>query len=141
MPPIETSLYGNTYNHDNGNLKPMRVIQYIFLVVILGWCCLLVGCVTEDDADNDDNIIVSNVFTPNNDVDNNFFEVRSEKGSEVSLEIYTRAGVLIFSIEAQRCVWDGYTLNGQPMPAGVYYYTAEVRKTKVSKSGIVYLYR
>jgi len=122
-------------------LNPMRVIQYFSFVVVLGWCCWLAGCVAEDDADSDDNIIVCNVFTPNDDAKNNYFEVKSEKGNEVSLKIYTRAGVLIFSIEAKRCVWDGYTLSGQPMPAGVYYYTAEVSEPKVSKNGFVYLYR
>ena len=122
-------------------MKPMRVVHFIIFVVLLGWCCLQSGCVAEDDADNDDNIIVINVFTPDNDEDNNYFEVRSEKDNEVSLKIFTRSGVLIFSIEARRCVWNGYTLSGQPMPAGMYYYTAEVREPKVSKSGFVYLYR
>jgi len=145
LPLIETSLFGNTYNQNNGNLKSMRVIQFIILAVVIGWSSLLAGCVAENDVDNDDLIVVCNVFTPNDDPGktNNFFEVRSEKGNVVSLEIFTRAGALVFRIEAQKCVWDGYTLSGQPMPSGIYFYTAEVPDSspKVSKSGFVYLYR
>ena len=142
MPLIETSLYGNTYKHDNGNLKPMRVVQFIIFAVVLGWCCLQTGCVVE--TDDDGFIIASNVFTPNGDTENDFFIVKSsDNKQEVSLKIFTRAGVLVFSIEAQTCVWDGCTLSGQPLPAGVYYYTAEIidSSPKVSKSGFVYLYR
>jgi len=132
------------------NVKPMRrVIQstslralpFIILVAVFGWCCLLAGCVAENDADDDDYIIVLNVFTP--DGDNEAFEVKSKDNKEVSLKIYTRAGVLVFSIEAQRCRWDGYSLSGEPLAIGVYYYTAEVNGSspKVSKSGFVHLYR
>ena len=138
MQPIETSLYGNTYNQNNGKLKPMRVIQFIIFVIAFSCCFVLVGCDVETD---DSTIIAPNVFTPEGD--NNFFIVRSTDDREVSLKIYTRAGVLIFSIEAKLCVWDGCSLSGQPMAAGVYYYTAEVRGSspKISKSGYVHLYR
>ena len=140
MQPIETSLYGYTYNQDNGKLKPMRVVHFIIFVVFLGWCCLLAGC----DVENDDTTIIApNVFTPDGEGENNFFIVRSTDDQVVSLKIFTRAGVLIFSIEAKLCVWDGCSLSGQPMADGVYYYTAEVpgSSPKISKNGFVYLYR
>jgi len=91
-----------------------------------------------------DSIIAPNVFTPNGDGINDFFIVKSSNDQhKVSLKVYTRAGVLIFSIEAKLCVWDGRSLDGKDMADGVYYYTAEVRGSspKVSKSGSVYLYR
>jgi hypothetical protein len=82
---------------------------------------------------------------------NNVFEVKSEdislnykdKNKEVLLEIYTRAGVLIFRSPqgATHCIWDGCSLSGQPMANGIYYYVAEIVDSKVSKAGCLYLYR
>ena len=118
----------------------MKVIQSIILVTIVGFCVLLGGC--NDVEDNDSIIVVSNVFSP--DGDNIFFEVTTvDEDKDVSLKIYTRASVLVFSIEAKRCMWDGYSLSGQPMAAGVYHYTAEIRNSspKISKCGFVHLYR
>ena len=130
---------------DHEHLKPMRVIQFVILVVVLGWCFSPVY-VTGNNAGLQaatDSIIAPNVFTPNGDGKNDFFEVRSKEDQVVSLKVYTRAGVLVFSISARRCVWDGCSLNGEKMANGVYYYTAEVRGSspKVSKNGTVHLYR
>ena len=126
----------------------MSVIRFIIIVVALGWC-FSSECIAAENAvfamaqANNDTIIAPNVFTPNDDGDNDVFEVTSKEEDVVSLKIYTRAGVLVFSIEAKRCRWDGNSLNGQPLPGGVYYYTAEVRGSspKVSKCGFVHLYR
>ena len=141
---IETSLYGNTYNLDNGNLKPrqMKVVQFIILVFVLGWCFSPASNVVYAQPLND-SIVAPNVFTPDGDDKNDFFILRSSNDEPVSLKIYTRAGVLIFSIEARLCVWDGRSLGGLPMANGIYYYTAEVRGSspKISKSSFVHLYR
>ena len=118
----------------------MRGIQFIILVAVLGCCCLQTGCVAENDAESDVINIPYNAFWPDSpDVEKQFFKVESNNSQPVSLNVYTRAGVLIFSIEARICLWNGYTLSGQPMPTGVYFYTAEM--PEVSKSGFVYLYR
>ena len=138
----------------------MRIVQFIFLVVALCWGSPLVNFTgnavyaQQAQAEND-SIVAGNVFTPNGDGENDFFEVKSSNSEHVvALKIYTRAGVLVFSIEARRCVWDGYTLDGRPMPTGVYFYTAEVvsgtgagtgagsnSSQKISKVGFVHLYR
>jgi len=90
-----------------------------------------------------DSIIAPNVFTPNGDGVNDIFEVRSREGNKVSLKVYTRTGILVFAIDAERCRWDGHSLSGVKMPTGIYYYTADVihPSIKESKSGIVHLYR
>ena len=133
---------------DNGNFKPMRVVQFIFLIAIVGWCLLPVHA-SENNAgtsamvQTNDSIVAPNVFTPNGDRVNDVFEVKSKNDNVVSLKIFTRTGVLVFSSEAKRCRWDGYSLSGQEMANGVYYYTAEVSglSPKVSKSGFIHLYR
>jgi len=118
-------------------LTSLTALLFILLTAIFCWSC-------EKEQDKDSIIIVSNVFTPNGVGGNTFFEVTTVDGNEVvSLKIYTRAGVLVFSIEAKRCIWDGYSLSGQEMASGMYYYTAEISSSspKVSKSGFVHLYR
>ena len=119
----------------------LRALSFIILVAVFGNCCLLAGCAAENDDNDDDSIIVLNVFTPNSE--NEVFEVTSKDNKDVSLKIYTRAGVLVFSIEAQRCRWEGNSLSGEPMANGVYFYTAEVSGSspKISKSGFVHLFR
>ena len=117
----------------------MKVIRFVIIVAIFGCCILPIGC---DAEKNNDYIVAPNAFTINGEDD--FFEVTTEDGvGVVSLKIFTRAGVMIFSIEAKRCIWDGCSLDGKQMAAGVYYYTAEIRGSspKISKNGFVYLYR
>ena len=122
------------------SMKMIRLTSLWALLFIIVTATLCRSCGKEQDDDSV--IVVSNVFTPNGVEENNYFEVTTENGDEVvSLKIYTRAGVLVFSIEAKRCIWDGYSLSGQEMAGGVYYYTAEIRSLKVSKSGFVHLYR
>ena len=129
-------------------MKSVRVILLISWVIIAGMylsSARAAGNNTEafDMAQVTDAIVAPNVFTPNGDGENDVFEVKSENDNVVSLKIYTRAGVLIFSIEAKRCRWDGFSLNGQKLAEGVYYYTAEVpgSSPKVAKCGFVHLYR
>ena len=90
-----------------------------------------------------DSIVAPNVFTPNGDGENDVFEVKSSDNDEVvSLKIYTRSGVLVFSIEAKLCRWDGRSLSGQPMATGIYYFTAEVRNSSTKpQCGFIHLYR
>ncbi|MDR1171523.1 MAG: gliding motility-associated C-terminal domain-containing protein [Bacteroidales bacterium] len=128
-------------------LALMRVSPFIILTVIAG-CCLLSAHAAGNDAGStaqtiNDSIVAPNVFTPNGDDINDVFEVTSKEGNVVSLKIFTRAGVLVFSIKAKRCRWDGYSLGGQEMANGVYYFTAEVpgSSPKVKKAGFVHLYR
>ena len=114
----------------------MKVVRLIIVTLIFGCSFLVLSCSKEDPGDD---IITSNVFTPNGNGDNNVFVVMSKSGEEVELNIYTRAGVLVFSIKAEQCRWDGYSLSGQPLAEGIYFYTAKT--SKVSKDGFVYLYR
>jgi len=134
----------------------MRVLQFIILVPVLGWFFSLAHVIGNDASNGimfqieNDSIIAPNVFTPNGDGENDVFEVTTKAvvdgvgtPKDVSLKIYTRAGVLVFSISAKRCIWDGRSLSGEKMAEGIYFYTAEVRDTspKISKSGFVHLYR
>lgn len=127
---------------------PLKALSSIIaLIVIAGWYLQsahaagnYAGAIAQI---TNDSIIAPNVFTPNGDETNDVFEVTSKNGNIVSLKIFTRAGVLIFSIQAKQCRWDGNSQSGQEMAGGVYYYTAEVSGSspKVRKAGFVHLYR
>ena len=133
---------------NNGILKPARIAQFFFLAAVIAWCFSPVHTLGKEVgnfsmAQVADSIVAPNVFTPNGDGNNDVFEVVSKGNNTVSLKIFTRAGVLVFSSEAKRCRWDGLSLNGQEMANGIYYYTAEVLglSPKVSKCGFLHLFR
>ena len=124
-------------------LVTMKFVRLIIVTIIFGSCFFMASCTKEKQEDNC--IIVQNVFTPNANGLNDVLEVTSDCDDTkvVALKIFTRAGVLVFSLEAERCRWDGYSLSGQPLANGIYYYTAEIIDSSplISKNGFVYLYR
>ncbi len=78
-----------------------------------------VQCVEEKSVELiHENIFIPNVFTPNDDGVNDFFEIRSP--FEVSLTIMDRTGTQLFSSSNYQNNWDGGSL-----PSGIYYYYAE----------------
>jgi gliding motility-associated-like protein len=89
---------------------------------------------------------VPNVFTPNNDGDNDVLKILSIDGSaEYSMVIFNRWGVKVFETDDSTVMWDGTTRNGSKAADGVYFY--EVRYTDICtteekiKTGYVHLYR
>ena len=125
----------------------MKIIQIIILVLVAG---LSSTYARENVVSNMklaqlvDSIVAPNVFTPNEDGKNDFFEVTTGTQQDpVSVKVYTRAGVLVFSMEAKICKWDGRSLSGEKMADGVYFYFAEIRgaSPKITKSGFVHLFR
>jgi gliding motility-associated-like protein len=88
---------------------------------------------------------VQNVFTPNGDDVNDFFEVSSNGSVPLSLKIYTRTGTLVYKAEGYRVTWDGKTSWGLELNQGIYYYVLDAihgdQDNRFSKSGFIYLYR
>jgi gliding motility-associated-like protein len=88
---------------------------------------------------------VQNVFTPNGDDVNDFFEVSSNGSVPLSLKIYTRTGTLVYKAEGYRVTWDGKTSWGLELNQGIYYYVLDAihgdQNNRFSKSGFIYLYR
>jgi len=72
----------------------------------------------------DVNIAISanNVFTPNQDGLNDYFEVRTNGITLLNTKIYDRTGKLIHEIENVGGKWDGKTPEGNDAPEGVYFY-------------------
>ena len=87
-------------------------------------------------------IFIPNVFTPNNDGNNDEWAVGSHNMQEIKYEIYDRWGLKIAEYNGLTGGWDGKTKNGKIAPDGTYYYilnaTALNGKT-VNRTGFISL--
>ncbi|MBK7409456.1 MAG: gliding motility-associated C-terminal domain-containing protein [Saprospirales bacterium] len=107
--------------------------------------CLALASVLVD-VDKNRNVFLPNIFTPNNDGINDYFQLYTGNGVSMirSLRIFDRWGELVFeklNIPASPYPdpsngWDG-TFRGRPGNPGVYVYTAEVE----FQDGQLLLYR
>jgi gliding motility-associated-like protein len=85
-------------------------------------------CVSSDEVQvisDCSGIIVPNVFTPNNDGDNDTFEIVVTGEKDFELSIYNRHGQLVFESNDPANQWRG-EFNGNPVPEGTYYYVLRV---------------
>ncbi len=88
-------------------------------------------------------ILVQNVFTPNDDGINDFFMINSAIPLEI--KIFTRAGLLVFQAEGTEIIWYGETATGIKLDAGIYFYVLKALSgdpgEKYDKAGFIYLYK
>jgi gliding motility-associated-like protein len=74
-----------------------------------------------------------NIFTPNNDNQNDTFKPTKSIGiTEGLLEIYNRWGLLILEIKDTTFIWNG-KINEEPAADGVYYYIAKAKTISPNK--------
>jgi gliding motility-associated-like protein len=119
-----------------------KVITYDTVIVTVNGKCPIIN------QDIDD-LVIPNVFTPNQDGVNDVWQFNLGIGNTLkSLHIYNRWGNLVAEIlEATKLTgvrWDGYTTAGEPCSEGVYYFTLEVNtpdKGIVKLNGYVSLMR
>jgi gliding motility-associated-like protein len=67
-------------------------------------------------------LIIPNIFTPNNDGINDIFHVKSIGLSLVNAEIYDRWGLKLYSWSAVDGGWDGKSPSGENAADGTYFY-------------------
>lgn len=67
---------------------------------------------------------VPNVFSPNGDSWNNYFDVEADsKNIElIALVVFDSSGNRVFEADEYRKKWDGNDLHGNPCPSGIYSY-------------------
>lgn len=85
------------------------------------------GCEEVDSVFIDvlEDVDAYNVFTPNGDGINEYFEIRNgERFPEMLVEVYSRWGDQLFSSVGydSGSWWDGTTSGGKEVPVGTYYY-------------------
>ena len=89
---------------------------------------------------------IHNVFTPNGDNVNDFFDFEENAMQEISVEIYNRWGQIVYSWDIPNYKWDGRDYDGRNLPEGVYYYVlystgSDVVNTSYVRKGSITLLR
>lgn len=86
---------------------------------------------------------IPNVFTPNGDGVNDFFEVTTDGTTVYVFRVFTRSGTQIYYSRSPRIYWNGKTSSGTDVRAGIYYYVIEEtgNSDPFEKAGFVHLFR
>lgn len=82
-----------------------------------------------------DTLAAANIFTPNNDGQNDIFIVKTNGYNKFTLDIFNKWGAIVYSVTAKRLEWDGYSSAGIQVPPGVYYFhvtSSDVKGYKLS---------
>ena len=77
-------------------------------------------------------IVLPNIFTPNNDGVNDFFEIQMSEKLEFQIVVIDQANKVIFQSNQVDFSWDGTFPGGEPVPPGnyIYYLTAKTLNGK-----------
>jgi gliding motility-associated-like protein len=67
---------------------------------------------------------IPNVFTPDNDGNNDIFFIKNEGMAKMSCHIYDRWGILVAEWDNPSGYWNGKSKNGKACSDGTYYYVA-----------------
>ena len=86
---------------------------------------------------------IPNVFSPNGDLVNDYFEVTTDGVNVYEFTIFSRAGIRIYHSLSPRIFWDGNSLDGKELKEGTYYYVIEEQggTSPFETAGFIYLYR
>ncbi len=84
-----------------------------------------------------------NVFSPNGDMKNDYFEVATHGDYLYTFRVFSRSGTQVHFSESNKIIWDGRTSGGREVPGGVYFYVIESKDTptETQVSGFVHLYK
>ena len=86
---------------------------------------------------------IPNVFTPNGDGTNDYFEVTTDGTTVYEFSVFTRTGTRIYHSISPRLFWDGNSLDAAELKDGIYYYVIEEQGgiSPFETAGFMYLFR
>jgi len=86
---------------------------------------------------------IPNVFSPNNDQVNDYFEVTTDGTTVYEFSVFTRSGTRIYHSLSPSIIWDGRSIEGKELKEGTYYFVIEEQggTNPYEKAGFIYLYR
>jgi gliding motility-associated-like protein len=86
-------------------------------------------------------IVIPNTFTPNGDGINDLWSIKYLDGYTAgTVTVYNRNGGIVFQSKGYPKAWNG-TLNGSPLPTGVYFYVIDLKDGSALRSGDVSILR
>lgn len=77
-------------------------------------------------------VIIPNIFSPNNDEVNKVFRVEAPNISSINTKIYNRWGTLLYESDTNDG-WNGLTKSGKEVAEGTYYYIIELEYVNCGK--------
>ena len=89
-------------------------------------------------------INIPNVFTPNGDGVNDFFNLDVTYGTNIELTIFNRWGDIVFTESSLNPIWNGKTKSGTYVNDGVYfykYYVSPYKGDKVEGHGFLHIFQ
>jgi len=101
------------------------------------------GCIAQDAVTVTvfDGITIPNTFTPNGDGVNDKWDIKNLNDyPNCAMQIFDRYGGAVYNSKGHYNAWDG-TMNGRPLPAGIYYYLINLNNGTHPFSGFVALIR
>ncbi len=87
---------------------------------------------------------IPNVFTPNGDITNDVFTIKSTGVKEIALQIFNRWGQKLYEFTGPKASWDGLTPSGAKAPEGTYFYfviATGFDNKEIKQNGTVNLFR
>jgi gliding motility-associated-like protein len=117
----EEICYDQNYLLPDGNFTAIEGI-YPFSFITESGCDSLVTIHLNVLGPDSCVIVIPNVFSPNQDLNNDLFFIQGLLGENNKLEIYNRWGQLVYSTFNYLNNWNGNSSDNKSLPEGVYYY-------------------
>lgn len=117
----EEICYDQTYLLPDGNMTTLEGV-YPFLFTNSNGCDSMVTVHLNVLGPDSCMLIIPNVFSPNDDMNNDLFIIQGLLGNQNKLQIFNRWGQMVFSTENYLNNWNGKSSDGKELPEGVYYF-------------------
>jgi gliding motility-associated-like protein len=141
--------YNRSWNINNEATFSTRQVNYVFPDTGIYRVALRVGVRNYPECYSDTvfavrvrpNMKFPNYFTPNDDLRNDLFVLRYDGVTNISINIYSRYGNLVYKESAPVIIWDGRSIGGQKLREGVYYYAVKTEDGVINEARFVHLFR
>lgn len=117
----EEVCYDQTFLLPDGNSTAIEGI-YPFLFTSSNGCDSTVTIHLNVLGQDSCTLVIPNVFSPNNDQNNDFFFIQGLLGDQNKLQVFNRWGQKVFSVDNYVNNWNGKSSENKDLPEGVYYY-------------------
>jgi len=116
----------------NTVVAPEETTAYVIMITDTNGCVNFDTLIVNVDQEKDSGIFIPNVFSPNNDGQNDILFVKANDIKTILFIIYNKWGEKIFETDDINIGWNGYYKN-RPMDTGVFIYqfTATLNNSEV----------